>query len=135
MTYVYDDSLCTRTIIFGETRICQLPAMGNGDIRSISVVLSVLVYYILGYDVPTCGSRVPSIYLVFVISTVHIYVVVGYLWMEYGWCGLYCYIYMYCWRLGLAESRHLEYLYVLVAAFILRRSVPIFGLGGLLSVK
>ena len=44
-------------------------------------------------------------------------------------------MYMYYWRLGLAGSRHLVYLYVLIDDFILRRPVPIFGPGGLVSVK
>ena len=44
-------------------------------------------------------------------------------------------IYTYYWWLGLAGSRHLAYLYVLFACFILRRPVSIFGPGGLLSVK
>ena len=52
--------------------------MGNGDIQSIYVVLSIHVYYILGYDVPACGSRVPFVYTVHVPLLFSIYDVVGY---------------------------------------------------------
>ena len=52
--------------------------MGNGDIRSIYVVVSVSVHYILGYDVPACGSRVPFVYVVHISLTVPMYDVVGY---------------------------------------------------------
>ena len=40
--------------------------LGNGDIRSIYVVYLVHVCYIFGYDVPTCGSRVLFVYIVYV---------------------------------------------------------------------
>ena len=98
------------------------------------VVDSVPVYHILGYDVPACGSRVPFIYTVHV-SYCFIYDIDGciLIWSLAG--VIYTAIYMYDWRLGLAGSRHLAYLYVLFACFILRRPVPIFGPGGLLSVK
>ena len=69
--------------------------MGDGDIRSLYVDDSVSVHYILGYDVPTCGSRVPFVY------TVYVYLL--YLFMlllldiygwSFGWCVLYRYKYV-----------------------------------------
>ena len=48
----------------------------------IYVVASVSVYYILGYDVPACGSRVPFIY------SVHVYLhFLSMLWLDVSCLG------------------------------------------------
>ena len=61
--------------------------------------------------------------------------IIGYFLYGVGDGVVYTDIYMYCWRLGLAGSSALAYLYVLVGCFMLRRQVPIRGRGGWLSVK
>ena len=95
--------------------------------------MSVILF--LGYDVPTCGSRVPFCIFCACLFTVSIYDVDGCFLIGVMAGVAYTDIYTYYWSLGLAESRHLAYLYVLVACFVLRCPVPIFGPGGLLSVK
>ena len=66
---------------------------------------------------------------------VHTYDVEGYFLYEVVVDADYTDTYMYCWRLGLAGSSALAYLYVLVGCFMFRRQVPIRGRGGWLSVK
>ena len=122
-------------LLFWEMRICQLPAVSNGDIRSIYVIDSVSVcLYFWG----TTSRPVGVAYHLYILcmSLYCSYLCCWWIFLVWSLVGVaYTVIYTYCWRLGLAGSRHLAYLYVLVACFIHRRPVPIFGPGGLLSVK
>ena len=67
--------------------------------------------------------------------TVHIYDIVGYVLFGDEDGVAYTDTYMYILEDGIGRESALAYLYVLVVGFILRRPVPIFGPGGLLSVK
>ena len=88
-----------------------------------------------GYDVPTCGSRVPSVYVGVCLPSVLAYAVDIYFLYGVEDGVAYTDTYMYCWRLGLAGSSALAYLYVLVDCFMLQRQVLMRGRGGWLSVK
>ena len=67
--------------------------------------------------------------------TVHIYDVVGYVLFGDEDGVAYTDTYMYILEDGIGRESALAYLYVHDVCFILRRLVPIFGLGGLLSIK
>ena len=66
--------------------------------------MSVILF--LGYDVPTCGSRVPFCIYCACPFTVSIYDVDGYSLLGVMACVIYTAIYTYYWWKGLAGSRH-----------------------------
>ena len=110
--------------------------LGNGDIRSIHELL--IQFLLLYFGVRRPGlwvSRTVYIHCACLFSVSVYDVVDGYILVGVVVGETYTAIYTYHWRLGLAGSRHLAYLYVLVDCFTHRRPVPIFGPGGLLSVK
>ena len=104
----------------------------------ISVSVSVFVYYIMGYDVPACGCRVPFIYVCLYL---------------YCFCSYYCCC--CCW-ISVDGVRLMGFILLFICIFgswdwpgvgigvpictdclisSIRRPVHIFGPGGLLSVK
>ena len=112
--------LCTCTSIFGWRGYANYQMLGNGDIRSLHVLLllfQLLIYF--GYDVPACGSRVP-LYLfrawLFIIP-IDVVIVIR-LWTEF-WLVWSILIFICTdWRLGLAGSRHWStYMYCLLVFY------------------
>ena len=69
----------------------------------ICFLFQCLFVIILGYDVPTCGSRVPFVYILCMslLFLSMMWMVVH--WLEFGWCDLYCYLYV-CLVVGIGRE-------------------------------
>ena len=118
MTYVYVVFYLYMHHYFERCGYTNYLWLGNGDIRSIYLFLFQFPSVIfLGYDVPAYGSRVPFVYICVCLITVSIYGLVGYFMIGDVVGEIYTAIYTYHWWMGLAGSRHLEYLYVLIVDF------------------
>ena len=73
MSYIYVVSLLYMHHYFERCGYAIYLLLGKSGIQLIYVVYSVPVCYIFGYDVPTCGSRVPFVYVGACLFIVHIY--------------------------------------------------------------
>ena len=93
------------------------------------VVLSVLLCYMLGTTSRPVGVAYHFVYIGACLSSVLTYDAIYFLYgVEDG--VVYTDTYTYFWRMGLAGSSAMAYLYVFVACLIFRRLVPILGRGG-----
>ena len=127
--------LCTRIIILEGADMPITFCWGNGSIRPTYMLL-------FGFGMIYFLVRRPDLWeLRTVLFILCILFYCSYLWCcwiscirSYGWCGLYCYLYVSLVD-GIGRESALAYLYVYDVSFILRRAVPIFGPGGWLSVK
>ena len=121
--------ICSYIIIFGWRGYTNYQMLGNGDIRS----LHMLLFQFLSVLFWGTTSRLVGV-------AYHLSMLCLDLYCFYSCCGccwifmdgvsvgeIYTATYMYDWWLGLAGSRHLEYLYVLFACF------PPFGAPSLYS--
>ena len=112
--------------------------LGNGGIQPIHMLFFLFQFLsiiFLRYDVPACGCRVPFLYVVLVsLLSLLMLLMDVYLWSLVG--ADYTDMYTYDWRLGFGRESAFGVPIRIDCLFpTIRRPVPIFGPGGLLSVK